>query len=51
MKKKNFVVSSSLDFLIPEKNENLLFYGNWCFTNLKKNIEKKKISNFRLSLG
>lgn len=42
MEKKNFVVSSSLDFLIPEKNENLLFYGNWCFTNLKKNIEKKK---------
>ena len=42
MKKKSFVISSSLEVLVPKNEKNLIFLGDWCFTSLdKKNFESK----------
>ena len=41
MKKKRFIVSSSIDLLVPKTKKDLIFLGDWCFTNLNK----KKFAN------
>ena len=41
MKKKRFIVSSSIDLLVPKTRKDLIFLGDWCFTNLNK----KKFAN------
>ena len=44
MKKKKFVISSSLELLVPRIKKNLIFLGDWCFTGLnKKKFDSKNI--------
>ena len=44
MKKKKFVISSSLEILVPRIKKNLIFLGDWCFTGLnKKKFDSKNI--------
>ena len=44
MKKKRFIISSSIELLVPKYDQDLIFLGDWCFTNLnRKKFAQKKI--------